>query len=119
MLAHACLRHAKTISSLKITNNRPPIPPKPSNLKIAPPLPIRPVIMSRAKSKPEFVKSPCNYSNDNLYTDEDEYSEYNYSDDYSEEDEDEDDEDEDENDEDDNEGNIIVNTRVKGLFVLL
>lgn len=112
MLAHTCLRHAKTISSLKTTNNRPPIPPKPSNLKIAPPLPMRPVVMSRAKSKPEFVEKPCNYSNTNLYTDEDDYSEYDYSDDYSEDDDNDDDDEEEEE-------NSYVNTKTKGLFVLL
>ncbi|KAK4511849.1 uncharacterized protein ATC70_003848 [Mucor velutinosus] len=104
-LAHTCLRHAKTISSTKTTNkqHRPPVPPKPSNLKITspPPLPVRPVLMARAKSKPEFVK---NYSSTaHLYTDEeddeegeeeendiDDYSEYDDSDGYEEEEEEED-----------------------------
>ncbi|GAN07877.1 hypothetical protein MAM1_0180d07381 [Mucor ambiguus] len=97
-LAHTCLRHAKTISSIKTTTklHRPPVPPKPSNLKITPPppLPVRPVLMARAKSKPEFVKGYTNTAH--LYTDEDddeddmdEYSEYDDSDDYEEEDEEE------------------------------
>lgn len=73
---------------------------------------MRPVLISRAKSKPEFSK---NYtSTTHLYTDEDEdgeldemddYDEYDDSDDYDEEEEEEEEEDQ-----------IIVHNKLKGMM---
>ncbi|CEP11506.1 hypothetical protein [Parasitella parasitica] len=104
-LAQTCLKQAETIS-LK-TTKRPPVPPKPYNLKIAPPLPMRPVNMTRAKSKPEFVKKPCNYTTNDVHTDMDDDEDEDEEDDYTEYDS------SDEEEDDDEEEEVIVNTKLK------
>lgn len=56
VLAHTCLRQAKTICS----NKKPPtVPPKPSCLSLPPPLPIRPAFLDTAmiRTRSDFQKS--------------------------------------------------------------
>lgn len=67
VLAHTCLRQAKSISCNKIP---PIVPPKPVGLSLPPPLPIRPLKSfldppSMIRTRSDFVKQ-CNieYSSD-------------------------------------------------------
>lgn len=70
VLAHTCLRQAKSISCSKIP---PTVPPKPVGLSLPPPLPTRPLKSfldppSMIRTRSDFVKQ-CNidYSSDEEY----------------------------------------------------